>query len=272
MIIAIDTGGTKTLIGRFTDEGALEKTVRLATPADPATYVETICEHIVDMAGMNIVTQLSIALPGIVDDGIALACTNLGWYNVPIRDMLATSFPEASIILDNDANLAGLASVHRLSLRPRCGLCLTIGTGIGSSIILDGQIHPGLCRCEAGHIPITYQGRTTSWEHIASARALQQAFGTLDPDTSQRTWDEVAERLAIGLRMIVATVQPDAVVIGGGLGLYVDRFSSSLLEKLAASLPDFITLPSIISAPHTEEIVLYGCYDNVRQHRPAPRA
>lgn len=272
MIIAVDTGGTKTLIGRFSDDGALEKVARIATPSDPTIYTETVCEHIVDMAGMNIVTHLSIGLPGIVRDGIALTCANLNWHNVPLRDMFATSFPEATILLDNDANLAGLASMRRLPQMPRCGLCLTIGTGIGSSIILDGVIHPALSQSEAGHMRVTYRGHTTTWENIASGRALQQSLGALGATTSPRVWRDVAERMAVGLQPLIVTIQPDCIVIGGGLGPHAKHFTPLLTETLADTLPSFITPPSIISAPHAEEIVLYGCYDNARQHRSAPRA
>ena len=205
-----------------------------------------------------------MALPGVIRDGVAEWCVNLGWEHVPMRELIAQQFPNATILVDNDANLAGLASMRRLNPMPRCGLYITIGTGIGTALVLEGELHDALRDCEGGHMLLEYKGKSVEWEEIASGRAFNTLFGTLSDDTPLEAWPVIAERISVGLRALVAFVQPDIVVIGGGVGAHTDKFSSLLFGLLAESLPASIAPPQIIAAPHPEETVLYGCYDNAR--------
>lgn len=262
MIITIDTGGTKTLIGRFTDDGTLRDNVRFATPKDVAEYINFVSSHVSEIAGQEVITDISIGLPGVIKDGTAVYCINLGWENVPIRDLLLERFPGARVLIENDANLAGLASMRRIEPRPCCGLYVSIGTGIGTSIILNGELHDGLKDCEGGHMQVTYRSKTDSWENIASGRAINEQFGERAEDLPAEAWPEVAERLAVGLQTLVAALQPKIIVIGGGIGRYTNMFAPALSGLISESLPSFITCPPIIGAPYPEEAVLYGCYDN----------
>lgn len=262
MIITVDTGGTNTRIARFSDDGFLLQSTKFPTPKPVDKYVSTISENIRLVAAGEKIDTISMALPGVVRDGIAEWCVNLGWEHVPIRKLIADQFPETTILVDNDANLAGLASMHRLDIVPRCGLYITIGTGIGTALILDGKIHDALRDCEGGHMLLEYHNKPVEWEEIASGRAFNALFGTLSDETPLEVWPEIAERISVGLRVLVAFVQPDVVVIGGGVGAYTDKFSSMLFGLLAESLPASISPPQIMPAPHPEETVLYGCYDN----------
>lgn len=261
MIIAVDTGGTKTLIGRF-DDGKLTNTVRFPTPKDVTEYIQRISSQIQILADGSEVTLLSIALPGVVRDGVAVWCINLDWYDVPIRDMLKQVFPNAKIIIDNDANLAGLASMRRLSTIPKSGLYITLGTGIGTALIVNGKLLDGLKDCEGGHMMLSYEGKQITWEQIASGRAFNKLFGELSEETPPEAWPEIAKRISVGLAPLVAFIQPEVVVIGGGVGDFVSKFEAILNGELAEKLPASIAPPKIIAAPHPGETVLYGCYDN----------
>ena len=264
MIIAVDTGGTKTMVARFGDEGLLLQSTKFPTPKPVDEYVSTISENIRLVAAGEPITVISMALPGIIRDGVAEWCVNLGWQNVPIRDLLAEQFPNAQILIDNDANLAGLASMKRLDPIPRCGLYISLGTGIGTALVLNGELHDALRDCEGGHIALEYKGKLVEWEEIASGRVFNKLFGPLSAETPLSAWPEIAERISVGLRALTAFVQSDVVVIGGGIGAYTDKFSSLLFGLLAESLPASIAPPQIISAPYPEETVLYGCYDNAK--------
>ena len=262
MIIAVDTGGTKTIVARFSNDGMIVQSIKFPTPKPVDEYVATVSENITLVAAGEPITIISMALPGVIRDGVAEWCVNLGWQNVSIRDMLSEKFIGVPILIDNDANLAGLASMRRIEQTPRCGLYISIGTGIGTALVLDGKLHDALRNCEGGHIALEYKGKTVEWEEIASGRAFNSLFGPISDETPMEAWPEIAERLNAGLRALVAFVRPDVIVIGGGIGAYTDRFSSLLFGLLAESLPASITPPQIVSAPHPEETVLYGCYDN----------
>lgn len=261
MIIAVDTGATKTIVGRFNTDGELLDFRKFPTPQDISDYCQQTVSHIKNLAGDQSIATIALAIPGVVRDGTVVWSANLGWRDLPIQATFQQLFPEAMIFVDNDANLAGIASMRRLATVPRCGLYVTIGTGIGTAVVLDGQIHPALRECEGGHMIVSYQGHEDSWEQLAAGPALTERFGMISDDTAAEAWPEIAERISIGLSALVAFIQPDVVVLGGGIGKFTDRFSGLLSGLLAERLPAHTTLPHIVSAPHPELTVIYGCYD-----------
>lgn len=263
MIITVDTGGTKTLVASFDEEKNPKHIIKFPTPKNVDQYIQRVADQIHLITNDKPIDAISIALPGVVKDGMAVWCQNLGWKNQPIRELLSRYFPNIPIFIANDANMAGLASMLRLPKTPRCGLYITLGTGVGTSLILNGNLHKELSDCEGGHMSLNYNGKITTWEEIAAGRVLQRIFGELSSDTPLEVWEEVANRIKAGLQPLIAFTQPDVVVIGGSVGVFTSYFSDILSGLLAENLPAAISVPKIISAPNPEEIVLYGCYDNV---------
>lgn len=266
MIIAVDTGGTKTFVANFTDSGQIWHIAKFPTPKNIDAYIQRTADQIKLIADGAPITIISMALPGVTNNDSALWCPNLGWHDIPIRSLMSRQFPDSQIILANDANMAGAASMQRLNSVPNCGLYITIGTGIGTSIILDGTIPRQLSNCEGGHMRVIYDNHETSWEDIASGRTLRSLFGELSHNTPAPAWNEIADRLMVGLQPLIAFIQPDTVVIGGILGELVPKFVEILKGGLAEKLPAAIKVPRIIGAPYSEKIVLYGCYDNAIRH------
>ena len=261
MIIAVDTGGPKTLIGRFND-GELTNSVKIPTPKNIYEYIQKIEQHIRDLSDNQPISTISVALPGIVKNGVAVWCVNLDWVNLPVKDMISQKFPESRVIIENDANLAGLASARRLDPIPKSCLYVGIGTGIGTALLLNGQLHSALLDCEGGHMMLEFDGEKQTWEQLASGRTLQSLFGELSQNSDPTIWPEVAERINLGLRALVPFIQPEVIVIGGGIGTLTNNFSSVLSGLLAEQLPASIACPKIVPAPFPEKTTLYGCYDN----------
>lgn len=261
MIIAVDTGGTKTLIGRF-DDGDLTNSIKIPTPKNIYEYIQKIEQHILELSRNQPISTISIALPGVVKNGVAVWCVNLNWVNLPVKDMISQKFPDSRVIIENDANLAGLASARRLDPTPGRCLYVGIGTGIGTALLLDGQLHSALLDCEGGHMMLEFNGQKQTWEQLASGQTLQSLFGELSQGSNPAIWPKVAERINLGLRALVPFVQPEVVIIGGGIGALTDNFSSVLSGLLAEQLPASIACPKIIPASFPEETTLYGCYDN----------
>ena len=183
MIITVDTGGTKTLVASFDEEKNPKHIIKFPTPKNVDQYIQRIADQIHLIANDKPIDAISIALPGVVKDGVAVWCQNLGWKNQPIRELLSRYFPNIPIFIANDANMAGLASMLRLPKTPRCGLYITLGTGVGTSLILNGNLHKELSDCEGGHMSLNYNGKITTWEEIAAGRVLQRIFGELSSDT-----------------------------------------------------------------------------------------
>jgi predicted NBD/HSP70 family sugar kinase len=258
MITAVDVGATKTLIAQFKDTEPINH-IRFETPPIAADFVRALNGH---LQQLNDITALAIGLPGQISDdgGTVLYCGNLPWRNVPLKKMLAEAH-NCPIYLENDAAMAGLSEINALSPLPRLGFYLTLGTGIGSAVIVRGRLIPGLNRSEAGHMMLKNGDTWQEWEDMASGRAVVAKYHKLAQDlTKPEEWAWLAENLAQGLGPIIATLLPTAIVFGGGAGHYFDSFHGLLAEKLRRRLPDYITLPSLTGAVRPDDAVLYGCY------------
>jgi predicted NBD/HSP70 family sugar kinase len=261
MIVTIDTGGTKTLISGFGRNGRPGKMIRFPTPAHTSEYVallkETLRAHYADKP----VEAIVIALPGIIDHGVAVWCKNLGWSNFDAKKALEGVLGDVPIFVDNDANLAGLAETRAIRPTPVSSLYVTISTGIGSGFITNGKIDPGLSRSEAGHALIEYDGIVREWQSFASGRAIHDAYGKFAREiTSKRAWNQIADRISRGFLAVIPIAQPDVIIIGGSIGTYFTQYEERLKEILQEKLPPHIPCPTLIQASHPEEAVIYGCY------------
>ncbi|HEY5695636.1 MAG TPA: ROK family protein, partial [Candidatus Saccharimonadales bacterium] len=168
MLVTVDTGGTKTLVANFGRDGRIGRSVKFPTPKDPNEYIATLRTTLQDMYGHEHVDALVVALPGIIDNGVAIWCNNLGWKNFAAQKLLTGVLGSAPVFIENDAKLAGLAETRAIRPMPASSLYVTISTGIGTGIITDGKIDPGLRKSEGGRMLVEYDGMLREWESFAS--------------------------------------------------------------------------------------------------------
>lgn len=262
MIITIDTGGTKTLISSFNKTGKMSKSIKFPTPANQQEYVQILKETVRREFGhAEVVDVIVLALPGIVKNGVAVWCNNLGWANFNAAKEFHDLLPGVPLLVENDANLAGLSETRALNPIPKTSLYITVSTGIGSGIITDGEIDPSLRLSEAGRALVEYNGRVQEWESFASGQAIAKVYKKFARDIkSNRIWNQVADRISRGLLAAIPILQPDVIIIGGSIGAYFERYGATLSAILAENLPSHIPCPQIVKAQHPEEAVIYGCY------------
>ena len=259
MITTVDIGATKTLIGQFDSASSLINESRFATPAAFEAFLPILLEH---LNSLDNITQLVVAVPGLIstDGTTVVRCGNLPWYDVPLKRILSDRY-NCPVVIENDAKLAALAEVKRLSPMPRLGLYLTISTGIGSGVVIDGKIPEPLTNSEAGHIAVYDGGKFVTWESIASGKAVVDHFKKLSnelTDPADQRW--IADRLCLGLYSIIPFLQPDVIIFGGGAGLSFDNYREYVTTNLNTNLPtDFIHLPELKVAHYGHQSVLYGC-------------
>ncbi|MES2876361.1 MAG: ROK family protein [Patescibacteria group bacterium] len=259
MIVAVDTGGTKTLVAVFNTEGQIVSEQKFPTPTDVTDYVTQLKSTIDELLNDQPPTCLSVALPGTIVDGRMVWAGNLGWHDTDMKTLLSDHY-ECPIIVENDANLAGLAETRILETVPPLSLYMTVSTGIGTGVIVNGQIDPILSRVEGGRIMLKHDGEYVIWEHFASGKALFAKHAKLASEIQDPAlWREIAENLAQGMLAILPFLRPDVVIIGGGVGTHLEKFADELNALLTDNLHDGY-LPTIVSAAHPEEAVLYGCY------------
>jgi Transcriptional regulator/sugar kinase len=265
MILTIDIGGTKTLIALFSDNGEIKKQIKFATSQNPSEFLDQLLLEISNMTAETTeqIMCISIAVPGPVEDGKTLWYGNLDWSDTDIREELEKRFSGVLVIAENDANLAGLSEAHALDSHPKIALYLTISTGIGGGVVADGRIDAGMRRSEVGHMPLRYGNETKEWEDIASGEAIFKRFGKYISDiTDEEDLREIADRIGYGISLLIAAIQPDVVIIGGGAGGHLDKISAELNNVIDELLPSSVARPPIIKAQRPSEAVIYGCYLN----------
>lgn len=246
MNIGIDFGGTNIAGGRVENGVVLER-LTFSTPTHPDPRV--IIQRIADLANQlakNENVSVGIGIPGIVDDEHVLACANLGWTDVPFQSIWR-QFSKLPIVLGNDATLAGLAEFERRGVRNAA--LLTLGTGLGSSILVSNVLIGGI-GAEVGHTIVVKDGRRCGCgrrgcleKYVSSTALLDNAKEAMAKKPTRlsnydleeidgklifelaRKGDEVcieaidlvAEYLAVGIANLVATLGIDLVLLGGGI-------------------------------------------------------
>lgn len=266
-VLGIDIGGTKTLFGLFTTDGELKKTYKFETPAEYSDFITTLREELPKFIGSLPVDKCVTAVPGMLDRqrGIGIAFGNRPWENVPIGVDLSNIL-KLPVDIENDAKLAGLSEAQYLRKYHKV-VYVTISTGIGSAVIIDGKLDKESLGQEAGHMMLEHDGRLITWEHLASGKAIFNKFGLRASDiTDPSTWYIVARNIAIGLINVIATTTPDAIVIGGGVGSHLDKFQDRLEEELRIYQTNVVKIPPIFQAKNPEEAVIYGCYHLATTH------
>jgi len=261
MLVTVDTGGTKTLIAAFGQDGKIGETIKFPTPVNQDEYVTLLRSTLQKNYSDKPVEAVVVALPGIVKDGVAIWCNNLGWKDFDAHSAFSGVLGKTPVLIENDANLAGLAETRILDPMPISSLYVTISTGIGTGIITNGKIDPGLRYSEGGRALVEFEGQVREWESFASGKAITVAYSKFARDiTSDRIWNQIADRISRGFLALVPVIQPDIIIIGGSIGTYFEKYGPKLEAILKEKLPPHIACPRFIAAKHPEEAVIYGCY------------
>ena len=261
MYLGIDIGGTKTIVASLDDNGVIQENFRFETPQNYTEFLAVLAEN-VDKLATKKFKAAGVGVPSKIDrtQGIAIAGGRLPWTNVPVqKDVHAIA--HCPTIIDNDANLAGLSEAMLLKEFHRV-LYVTISTGIGTGYIVDQKIDPSMADSEGGEILLEHSGKLEPWEDFASGRAIVRRFGKRATEiTDKETWRTIAHDISIGLFDLIAVVEPDIIVLGGGVGAHYDKFSTYLEEYLKQYETPMLAIPPIRQAARPELAVVYGSYD-----------
>lgn len=194
--------------------------------------------------GRQEIRGAGVGLPGPVDfeQGIVLSLTNIkGWSRFPLASFLKKFF-RVPVVIDNDANCMALAEVRLGAAKgASSALCVTLGTGVGGGLILDGEILRGdfFFGGEVGHIPIAADGPACSCggsgclERYVGNRILlarvKEIFGRkisleeagrmarMGNRMAQTVWREAGEKIGFALAGVFNVFNPRVIVVGGGV-------------------------------------------------------
>lgn len=265
MYLGIDIGGTKTLIACFNDQGTIQEQQRIRTPKNYTDFISEVA-RCVDTLTTKTFHYCCVAVPGRLDRGrgIGIVLGNLPWQNVSIQEDIQ-KIVGCPTRIENDANLAGLSEALLIPGYSRV-LYITVSTGIGTGLIIDQTIDPYLADSEGGHMVLEHDGKQEAWEDFASGRAIVRKFGKRAEEiTDARTWRIIAHDLALGIIDLIAMLQPQVIVFGGGVDKVFERFQPYLEAELKEIASPLTPIPPLRKAARPEEAVVYGCYAFARR-------
>ncbi len=309
--IGIDVGGTKVLGGVVTEDGKVLKTSRRDTPREGgAALTQTIADVALELASEYSVTAVGLSAAGFVssDRKTMLATPNIAGWNGVQLDAELTALINLPVVLENDANAAAWGErTFGAGKGKQNMLMVTVGTGVGGGIIVNGQLLRGAfgVAAEIGHLRVLPEGHLCGcgargcFEQYASGNALlrhareaiaaspdlarnllSRGDGTLEGLTgvaiteAAREGDQVAisafnttaQWLGAGIASLSVILDPECVVIGGGV---VDA-GEILLAPTRIAMERYMPFagkhpyPEIVAAQLGNEAGLVGVADLAR--------
>jgi predicted NBD/HSP70 family sugar kinase len=272
MYIGVDIGGSKILVVAGTGEGHILRQAKIPTPETAAQGVMEIIHLIERVAAGETIRAIGVAAPGPVDRVrgrlFDTPPRNLAWEPVAIGPQLTNHFG-VPVALEHDATAAALAeSVIGAAKGKRYVLYMTISTGVGLGVVIDGQPYHGFHDTEAANIYVNEDGEPREYEEVISGRALKRRFGKYGYQiTDPKIWDEYAKDVAVGLNDLITVLSPEIVVIGGGVGVHLGRFHDFLVAHLKR-LRRMYPLPPIVGARYVETGTVQGALILAEQLHP----
>jgi len=296
--IGIDFGGTtikSALVedGKIIHRGEVIDTLR---SGDSNAITEALLSRIADLRHVRPdAVAIGVGLPGITDsvNGIVHRLSNVpGWIDIPLRDLLIRRTGLHAAI-ENDANSMAYAEWKYGAARDgKNVVCVTLGTGVGGGLILNGQIYRGslLGAGEIGQMSIDYQGHVGNYgnrgaiekyignAHIAK-RAQQfyenagklvaieqctpaalEAAAHAGDTVAKQLWAQIGMEIGVALANIVWLLNPDSIVIGGGVAKAGDLLFEPIRTTIrSVTMPTFYENLKIVPAALGNDAGVIGC-------------
>jgi glucokinase len=275
--IGVDVGGTKIAAGVIDREGAIGARLERPTPTGSQEDLLAALDEMVDELRDESVVAIGFGLPSTIDQrsGRAISSVHIPLADLDFRDRMRERL-SLPVGIDNDANAATLAEWQIGAGRgTRHMVMLTLGTGVGGGLVLDGKMYRGAvgAAAELGHMVLSYGGEPCGgtcaghghFEQFASGRAADRAALEIlgEPATARElvtaAWDgnqaaldamhELGRRLGAGIGTLINVFDPEVVVLGGGFSIALDLLLHSAREVVEEeALPPGRTSARIVPA------------------------
>ena len=278
MFVGVDVGGTNTKIGIISKLGRVVAmdSFKSNMPQSPEDFAKQLTNNINELLkqaklDLDQVEGIGVGIPGVVNlKGIIAQSVNLGWKDVDFQGILKQYF-DKPIVVGNDADCAMLAEWRfGCAKGVQNAILVTLGTGIGSGIILENKLFRGAhgMGSECGHMVIRQNGKQCNcgnkgcWEQYASAKALAlrtQEAADQNPDSvineiiakykkpsahtcfegakrgdkvAKELVDEYLDNIVCGLINLTQIFHPEMFIIGGGVAKEGPYFIKAIDDRL----------------------------------------
>ena len=234
-IIGIDIGGTKILTASCNRQGALLFRTRISTPQDPTAAMHQIIDMVraaADHAADETIDAIGISCGGPLDARAeTISPLHLPqWRGLELGRVLRSEF-NCPVRLENDADAGAFAEYYVGDAGITRLLYVTLSTGLGGGLLLDGEIYRGhdYSHPEIGHQSVPLHphiasvscscGATNCLEALISGLAIERRYGKQAANLNRDEWTEVGVLLGRGLRNVAAILAPEEIAISGGVAV-----------------------------------------------------
>ena len=272
-VIGVDLGGTKILAGVVDRDGTVERLRELPTPLESQDELLRGLASAVEDVLTEDVAAIGFGIPSTIDQrsGKAVKSVNIPLADLDLRSWMRERFG-LPVGIDNDANAATLAEwAHGAGRGTRHMVMLTLGTGVGGGVVIDGHLYRGWA--ELGHVVIDFDGppcfgTCKGRGHLEALCSGQAADGiardVLGPDAnahnlvaqakagdarSLEALDRIGRHLGAGIASFANIFDPQIVVIGGGFGV-------AAFDLLVGPARELVRRDALPPANEAVEIVL----------------
>lgn len=260
MTACIDIGGSDTRVGVSRDGSSFDDIKIFPTEEMFDEELKKITEILSQYASE--LQKVVIAAAGVVDrkNGTLIRWgQRRSWQGKNYFDPIRKISPSADYVLENDADAAGLAeAVSGAGKAYSIVAYLTLSSGIGGNLIVNGKVQPQKYGIEPGHQIINFNeteewtcGQRGCFESYASGFAFEKRFGVKPDDCMDpEIWKKYAALLAVGLVNVMAMWSPEVIVLGGGVSNKFDMFIEPLKQEITSRIS--YEQPEIVAAEFDE--------------------
>lgn len=282
---ALEAGGTKMVCAIGDETGRIYEQVSIPTQTPDITMpklIEYFKERDVEALGVACFGPIELDRNS-PQYGCITSTPKLEWRNYNIVGGLADAL-QCPIGFDTDVNGSVLGEVTFGQAKGKnCVIYLTIGTGVGGGIYIDGRLLHGMVHPEAGHVLIrrrsddTYEGKCpyhkTCLEGMAAGPAIEERWGRKAIELADRTevWDLEADYIAQALTGYILTLSPEMIILGGGV-MHQEQLFPLIRQKVAQLLGGYVQAEEledmeryIVPASLHDDQGIMGCLELARR-------
>lgn len=287
-VLAFDVGGTAIKAAYIDAHGTPVAILRAPSPAFGPSSAEAVLDSVVELARRLTPPgaepqAIGLTLPGIVDDetGFATYSENLGWRDVDFAALCGSRIP-LPVAIGHDVRSGGTAEMELGAGRGhRTAVMVVLGTGISAAVFVDGN--PIVARGyagEIGHAVVVPRGEACvcgnqgCLEAVASAAAIARRYTrmsgrevagsrevveamTAGDTVAAAVWETAIDGLALGLSHVASLLQPEVIILGGGLAEAGEHLFGPLRARLRSMLT-YVPVPALTPASAGENAGLLG--------------
>ncbi len=262
--IGLDIGGTKFLAASSDENGKIIKKIRMEASSSLETDLKNLHHMISELSAGQKITAIGAAIGGPIDwkTGIVSPLHQPAWRNVPLKKIMENHW-QCPFYVDVDTNVAALGEYYHSHIRVHKFVYITISTGMGGGMLIDGNLDRGLngAHPEIAHQTIPYRcahpenilcecGLPDCLEALISGNGIRRIYGKPAENLISDEWDEVSYNLGQGLRNIATIYSPDRIHLGGGVAVgggnrLINQAAAIMREHMRLVPPPIVCLSTL---------------------------